>query len=138
MEKSRDVLARRLGPDRLEQGVPLAPMTTFRIGGPADLLYRARTPDELALAVTVARELEMPWVLLGRGANVLVGDRGVRGLVIRNEVQGIEFLDERRVRAGPLGAGRPHVRAHAPISRSTASAARAGSGAAVMGRPTTR
>ena len=40
------LLERRLGADRLERGVPLAPMTTFRIGGPADLLYRARTPDK--------------------------------------------------------------------------------------------
>jgi UDP-N-acetylmuramate dehydrogenase len=75
-------------------------MTTFRVGGPADLLYRARTPDELATAVSTARELELPWVLLGKGANVLIGDRGVRGLVIRSEVQGIDFLDARRVRAG--------------------------------------
>ena len=95
-----DVLARRLGPDRLERDVPLAPLTTFRIGGPADVLYRARTPDELATAVSAARELEIPWVLLGKGANILVGDRGVRGLVIRNEVAGIDFLDARRVRAG--------------------------------------
>jgi UDP-N-acetylmuramate dehydrogenase len=99
-EKSLDVLARRLGPDRLERGVLLAPMTTFKIGGPADLLYRARTPDELATAVTAARELEIPWVLLGKGANILVGDRGVRGLVIKSEVGGIDFLDARRVRAG--------------------------------------
>ena len=41
-------LARRLGQDRIERDVPLAPYTTFRIGGPADLFYRARTPDELA------------------------------------------------------------------------------------------
>jgi UDP-N-acetylmuramate dehydrogenase len=99
-EKSLDVLARRLGAARLERGIPLAPMTTFRIGGPADLLYRARTPDELAAAVTAARELEIPWVLLGKGANILVGDRGVRGLTIRSEVAGIDFLDARRVRAG--------------------------------------
>ena len=94
------LLERRLGADRLERGVPLAPMTTFRIGGPADLLYRARTPDEMATAVTVARATGIPYVLLGKGANVLVGDRGVRGLVIRNEVQGIDFLEGGRVRAG--------------------------------------
>ena len=99
-EKSLDALARRLGRDRLERGVPLGPMTTFRIGGPADFLFRARTPDDLAAAVTAARELELPWMLLGKGANILVGDRGVRGLVIRNEVAGIDFLDDRRVRAG--------------------------------------
>ena len=94
-----DLLARRLGPG-LERDVPLAPMTTFRIGGPADLLFRARTPDDLAAAVIVARELGLPYVLLGKGANILVADKGVRGLVIRNEISGIDFLDDVRVRAG--------------------------------------
>jgi len=95
-----DALRSRLGAERLEREVPLAPMTTFRIGGPADLLYRARTPDELVRAVTAARELEIPWFLLGRGANILVGDRGIRGLVIRSEVGGVDFLGDGRVRAG--------------------------------------
>ncbi len=90
----------RLGPRRLERGVPLAPLTTFRIGGPADLLYRARTPDELATAVEVARELAVPHFLLGKGANILVGDAGFRGLVIRSEVGGIDFPDDVRVEAG--------------------------------------
>jgi UDP-N-acetylmuramate dehydrogenase len=94
-----DELARRLGAGRVERDVPLAPMTTFRIGGPADLLFRARSADDLAEAVTAARELGVPWVLLGKGANVLVGDRGVRGLVIRSEGGRIERLDDVRVRA---------------------------------------
>lgn len=93
-------LSQRIEPERLEHHVPLAPYTTFRIGGPADLLYRARTPDELANAVTAARELGIPWFLLGLGANVLIADRGFRGLVIRSEVDCIEFLDETRVLAG--------------------------------------
>ncbi|HZD03997.1 MAG TPA: UDP-N-acetylmuramate dehydrogenase, partial [Longimicrobiales bacterium] len=93
-------LARRLGANRLERNIPLAPLTTFRIGGPADLLYRARSPEELAAAVSVARELAVPWFLLGRGANILVGDRGFRGLVVRSEVGGVEMLDDRTVRAG--------------------------------------
>jgi UDP-N-acetylmuramate dehydrogenase len=48
----------------------------------------------------IARELEVPHFLLGLGANILIGDGGVRGLVIRNEYEEIEFLDETRVRAG--------------------------------------
>ena len=92
-------LERRLGADRLERDVPLAPFTTFRIGGPADLLYRARTPDELAEAVLSARELEIPHFLLGSGANILIGDGGFRGLVIRNEADEITFPGEARVRA---------------------------------------
>ncbi|MDH3207067.1 MAG: UDP-N-acetylmuramate dehydrogenase [Gemmatimonadota bacterium] len=89
-----------LGAGRLERDVPLAPLTTFRIGGPADLFYRARTPDELAHAVGAARDLGVPSFLLGRGANILVGDAGFRGLVIHSEVGGIDFLDDTRVRAG--------------------------------------
>ena len=95
-----DALAEHLERARIERDVPLAPYTTFRIGGPADLLYRARTADELAGAVTAARQLGVPWFLLGLGANVLVADRGFRGLVIRSEVDAIDFLDDNRVRAG--------------------------------------
>jgi UDP-N-acetylmuramate dehydrogenase len=92
-------LATRLGPDRLQRHVPLAPLTTFKIGGPADLLYTAGSGEELAAAITTARELEVPYFLLGAGANILIGDGGFRGLVIRNRSTGIEFLDETRVRA---------------------------------------
>src|SRR5215218_72458 len=93
-------LEARLDPAHLERSVPLGQYTTFKIGGPADLLYRARTPHDLAAAVTAARELEIPFFLLGMGANILVGDGGFRGLVIRNEVSEIEMLDDVRVRAG--------------------------------------
>lgn len=80
--------------------MPLAPRTTFRIGGPADLYYRARTADELALAVGTARELGVPWFVLGRGANILVGDRGFRGVVVRCGISTLEFHPEGRVLAG--------------------------------------
>jgi len=93
-------LARRLLPAVLETDVPLAPLTTFRIGGVADYFVRATTPEQLIAAISTARELEIPYFLLGLGANILVGDRGFRGLVIRNEVRGIEFLEGDRVRAG--------------------------------------
>ncbi|HEX6041815.1 UDP-N-acetylmuramate dehydrogenase [Longimicrobium sp.] len=95
-----DALAARLGDGRLERDAPLAPHTTFKIGGPADLLYRALTQDELAEAVRAARELDVPFFLLGLGANVLVSDRGFRGLVIKNEVETLDWLDDTRVRAG--------------------------------------
>ena len=89
-----------LGSLALEENVPLAPMTTFRIGGPADFLVRVRTSDELERAVSTARGNQIPWFLLGHGANILVADAGFRGLVIRCELDGIEFLEHDRVRAG--------------------------------------
>ena len=100
MTQVLDTLETELGADRLERDVPLAPLTTFRIGGPADLLYRARTADELVRAGQLVRELEVPCFLLGRGANILVADQGVRGIVIRSELGAVEFLDDSSVRAG--------------------------------------
>ena len=100
LDDLRPHLEAALAPLVVEVDVPLAPLTTFRIGGPADYLVRARSADELVQAVSVARELEIPWFLLGHGANILVGDGGFRGLVIRSEVGGIDFLEHGRVRAG--------------------------------------
>lgn len=93
----RVLVPQRLNPDHLREGVPIAPYTTFRIGGPADLLYDATTADDLANAVTLARETQLPYVVLGLGANILVGDRGFRGVVIRNVARAHRFLDESRL-----------------------------------------
>jgi len=87
-------LVERLGADRVRRDVPLAPYTTFRIGGPADLLYEATSADELAAAITAARDTGVPWFVLGLGANILVGDRGVRALVIRNVAAHFRFDDD--------------------------------------------
>ena len=96
----RPHLEAALTPLAVEVDVPLAPLTTFRIGGPADYLVRVRTAEQVETAVNTARDLDLPWFLLGHGANILVGDGGFRGLVIRCEVDGIDFLDDHRVRAG--------------------------------------
>lgn len=89
---------RRLDASRLRRDVPLAPYTTFRIGGPADVLYDATSADDLANAVATCREAGVPHFILGLGANVLVGDRGFRGIVIRNASGGFQF-DGNRLQA---------------------------------------
>jgi len=81
-------------PPRLRRDEPLAPYTTFRIGGPADLYFEATTADELANAVLAARDLEVPHFVLGLGANILIGDRGFRGLVIRNTARHLQFQEQ--------------------------------------------
>lgn len=77
------------GPDRVRRNVVLAPFTTFRIGGPADVFFEARTIEELERSIRIARATDLKYFLLGVGANILVGDRGFRGLVIRNCARGI-------------------------------------------------
>jgi UDP-N-acetylmuramate dehydrogenase len=93
-------LRQALGPDRARRGEILAPYTTFRIGGPADLFYEAESAEDLARALLAAREHRVPYFLMGLGANILVGDRGFRGLVIRNRARRTEvFPIEARIRA---------------------------------------
>src|SRR5580765_2507109 len=90
-------LMTRLDAKRLKRSEPLAQYTTFRIGGPADLFYDATSVDDLAVAVTAARELEIEYFVLGLGANILVGDKGFRGLVIRNTSSHLKFFDDGRL-----------------------------------------
>lgn len=90
-------LIHALGPDRVRRDEILAPYTTFRIGGPADLFYEPRSADELARAILAARAHGVPFFLLGMGANILIGDRGFRGLVIRNAARHMEILADGKV-----------------------------------------
>ncbi len=90
-------LDQALGIGRIRRDVALAPFTTFKIGGPADYFYEAHSADELAQAVALARELSVPYFVLGLGANVLVGDRGFRGFVIRNAANAFAFSPDGRL-----------------------------------------
>ncbi|HBE47003.1 MAG TPA: UDP-N-acetylenolpyruvoylglucosamine reductase, partial [Spirochaetaceae bacterium] len=60
---------------------PMSAHTTFRIGGPADLFIRPRSIRALAEALDRLKNAAIPVFLLGEGANILVGDRGIRGAV---------------------------------------------------------
>ena len=66
------------------RGRLLAPHTSLRIGGPADFFVRVASEKDLAGAITVAREHELPVFVLGGGTNLLVADRGIRGVVLQN------------------------------------------------------
>jgi UDP-N-acetylmuramate dehydrogenase len=96
--QATEALRGDLGP-RVRTAEPLASYTTFQIGGPADLFYEPESANELAAAVLAARRHGVPWFLLGVGANILVGDRGFRGLVIRNRARHVELLLGGRLRA---------------------------------------
>lgn len=76
---------------RTKRNEPLARHTTSRIGGPADLLIEARSSDELLLIVGRAEEMSLPCLVLGGGANVLVSDKGIRGMVVINRSKEMKF-----------------------------------------------
>ncbi|MBL7184392.1 MAG: UDP-N-acetylmuramate dehydrogenase [Anaerolineae bacterium] len=73
---------------------PMSLHTSFRIGGPADLYAVATSAQELVELVSLARERDIPYLIIGRGTNILVADEGIRGLVIENGGQEICFEQE--------------------------------------------
>ena len=66
---------------------PLAPLTTLRVGGPADRLLLARSRDELLAGLRAALAAGVPVFMLGNGSDLVVSDKGIRGLVIRNRAR---------------------------------------------------
>lgn len=74
----------------VKTGEPLARHTTFGIGGPADVFVTVRNATELQRAVVISREFGAPVFILGAGSNILVGDGGVRGVVIDNQAKDVE------------------------------------------------
>jgi UDP-N-acetylmuramate dehydrogenase len=78
----------------LEEGVSLKGLSSFQIGGRADLFFEARTELELQAAVAVALRESQPYYVIGGGTNVLFDDAGYRGLLIRNRVEEISFPGE--------------------------------------------
>ncbi|HTE65431.1 MAG TPA: UDP-N-acetylmuramate dehydrogenase [Candidatus Binatia bacterium] len=90
--QSSPALARldRLAADRgieLTPDAPLAPLTTLRVGGPADRMASPSDRDALLAALRLARDAEVPWFVLGNGSDLVVADAGVRGLVVRNRAR---------------------------------------------------
>lgn len=82
---------RTLFGDRMQENDPLSSYTSARIGGPAEALVFVRSAEELAGAAGKLWEMGVPFVLLGGGSNVLVSDRGVRGVVIINRARLVKF-----------------------------------------------
>jgi UDP-N-acetylmuramate dehydrogenase len=103
----RQEIARRVRGE-VVRDAPLAPRTTIRVGGPADLLVRPADPDALAELLRAVAELGVPLHVLGGGANTLVADAGVRGVVLRlpPELAPEVVRGERLL----LGAGQPTAR----------------------------
>ena len=100
MSDWRDELRKAVPRVRFDE--PLARHTTFKIGGPADAFIDAENQEEVLSVLRVARAAAVPVFILGWGSNLLVRDRGVRGIVLRlsGRFDEIEFVGEGRVRCG--------------------------------------
>ena len=84
------LVIKALGESRIKAKELLANHTYFKIGGPADLFFEATSSVDLTKAVQVCLQHEMPFFVLGGGSNILVGDKGFRGLVIKNRADSVK------------------------------------------------
>ncbi len=118
MDKVREFLKKINISGRIAADEPMSLHTTFETGGPADIYAEPATPGEAARLLEEARRLDLPAFVLGGGANILVSDRGVRGLVLSTAGMGGIRVDGAVLTAG----------AGAPVSRAAEAAADAGLG----------
>ena len=82
--------------DKVKENIPLAPYTSARIGGPADILITASSADELAEIISLLWEKEAEYFILGGGSNILISDKGVRGITVLNRGKAVRFENERQ------------------------------------------
>src|SRR5262249_25558581 len=78
----------------IQQNVPLAPLTTLRIGRPASVCAEARGEDEFLEAFSLAVQRDLPLFMLGGGSNALVADEGFPGLVVHVALKGVTWREE--------------------------------------------
>lgn len=86
-----DILINALGRDRVKLNEPLSKHTYFKLGGPADLFFEALTSDDLLTAVQSAINFQVPYFVIGGGSNIIVADKGFRGLIIKNKTGQIQL-----------------------------------------------
>jgi UDP-N-acetylmuramate dehydrogenase len=100
----------------LFQGVLLRDLSNFRIGGPADFFFEARTTEDLRAAVRSARESGLPHYAIGGGFNILFDDAGFRGLLIKIALRGMDLAEADAGSGETAGTGRIRAAAGEPIS----------------------
>lgn len=83
MKNFTEKLCRILPEEQVHENEPMSRRTTFRAGGAADWLVEPDTEGQLAEIIRLCREQQVPWYILGNGSNLLVGDKGYRGVVIQ-------------------------------------------------------
>ena len=89
----------------IRENIILAPYTTFRIGGPAKYFCEVKSVDDLRFALRFSKEKNLPIFVLGAGSNVLISDEGFNGLVVKMNIKGLDFNDEKGHAILSIGAG---------------------------------
>ena len=106
MESSRtgfdEWLKARFPSERIRFQEPMSLHTTFRVGGPARYMAMPADEEEIRLLIRQCRRVDLPWFVVGNGSNLLVGDRGYRGVIVAlgRHFSEVEKIEDNKIRAG--------------------------------------
>ena len=94
MQEIYDEIIKKIDKGRVLKDELMSKHTSFKIGGKADLFIKANTLDEVKLICRIAKQKNIPIYLIGNGSNILVSDKGVRGIVLKINLNEVEVKDE--------------------------------------------
>ena len=87
--------------DKIYKNEPMSNYTSFKIGGPAEYLIKIQTPEELKTILKIMKNQEIPLTIIGNGSNILVSDNGIKGIVLKNEINTFELnIETAHLRVG--------------------------------------
>lgn len=92
MKSQLSELLKLFGKDRIRENEPMSLHTTFKIGGPAQYYLEVQKLEALISAVKIAKNLNLPMIIIGFGSNILVSDKGIKGLVIKNNCRKFDLI----------------------------------------------
>ena len=109
MEKQKiyETLKDKLLASKVEIDEPMNKHTSFKIGGNADIYVTAKTCKDIQTTLLLAKEKQIPFVVLGNGSNLLVGDKGIRGIVLKVATEEISIQKEQEYAYVMVQAGEP-------------------------------
>lgn len=101
----KEKLEQKIGTDRIYINEPMKKHTSFKIGGNADIFIKIKTIEELLWALKISKECNIDVTVIGNGTNLLVNDKGIRGIVLKLELDNIEEIENGFI----VGAGVPII-----------------------------
>lgn len=102
-----DFLIKELPRDQIKIDEPMKEHTNFKIGGNADFYVIAKDIRQVQIVLNLANQHEIPLTILGNGSNVLVGDKGIRGIVLKISIEQLEIEKKEEEAIVTVGAGEP-------------------------------
>ncbi len=93
-EKIVNLLQKKINENNILLNEPMKKHTTFKIGGNADIFVKVNDIEQIKYVLQIVKENEIPLFILGNGSNILVKDEGIRGIVLKIELNEIQILEE--------------------------------------------